>query len=180
MTNKEFYQKRKNYHREYRERPENRERHKNWCKENWWKYAKSHKRSHKGYLKEYYQKNKERINQRMNKYFKQRRKTDIKFRLNCNISSRISDALNREKAGRKWQTLVGYTLEDLINHLEKQFDNKMSWNNYGSWEIDHIKPQSLFHYIYPEDPEFKKCWALSNLQPMEKIANRRKGNKYEK
>ena len=54
----------------------------------------------------------------------------------------------------------------------------MTWDNYGSyWWIDHIKPRSLFKYEKPEDKEFKECWALKNLQPMEKIANIKKGNK---
>lgn len=55
----------------------------------------------------------------------------------------------------------------------------MNWDNYGSyWHIDHIKPISLFKYETAEDPEFKKCWALDNLQPLEKIANLKKGNKF--
>ncbi len=29
-----------------------------------------------------------------------------------------------------------------------------------------------------QDQEFKECWALSNLQPLEAIANIKKGNKY--
>ena len=74
--------------------------------------------------------------------------------------------------------MAGYTKDDLVKHLEKQFDDKMNWANYGSyWWIDHIKPRSAFHYTTAEDPEFKECWSLSNLQPMEKIANIKKGNK---
>ncbi len=54
----------------------------------------------------------------------------------------------------------------------------MSWENYGSyWWLDHIKPRSSFNYESPDDKELKECWALENLQPLEKIANIRKGNK---
>ena len=92
------------------------------------------------------------------------------------MSSTISKVLKGKKAGRRWQDLIGYTIEDLIQHLEKQFDEKMNWDNYGRyWHIDHIRPKSLFKYETAEDPEFKKCWALENLQPMEKIANIKKG-----
>jgi 5-methylcytosine-specific restriction endonuclease McrA len=74
--------------------------------------------------------------------------------------------------------LVGYTVNELINHLEKQFDGKMSWDNYGSyWDVDHRKPRSLFHYENAEDPEFKECWSLKNLQPLEHKENLRKGNR---
>ena len=103
----------------------------------------------------------------------------FRIRLDNNISSLISRSLKGKKAGRRWESLVGYTLEDLIIHLEKQFDNKMNWENYGGyWWIDHIKPRSLFKYKTAEDPEFKKCWALKNLQPMEKFTNIKKRNYY--
>ena len=89
-------------------------------------------------------------------------------------------ALKGKKAGRKWEDLAGYTIEDLIKHLENQFDNKINWSNYGFyWHIDHIKPKSLFSFKTPKDSEFQKCWALNNLQPLEKIANIRKYNHYE-
>ena len=102
-----------------------------------------------------------------------------KFRFNSNIRRAISEALEGKKMGRRWETLVGYTLQDLIKHLEKLFDENMNWENYGSyWWIDHIKPISLFSYSCSKDLEFKECWALNNLQPMEKIANIKKGNKY--
>jgi hypothetical protein len=88
-------------------------------------------------------------------------------------------ALKGKKNGRKWEILVDYSLKDLMKYLEKQFNNKMNWDNYGSyWEVDHIKPKSLFHYQIPEDPEFKKCWALENLQPLEISLNRKKHNNF--
>jgi 5-methylcytosine-specific restriction endonuclease McrA len=108
---------------------------------------------------------------------KQRRKTDSKFRLDSNISCAISSCLDGKKWWRRWQDLVGYTIEDLIKHLESKFEPWMTWDNYGKWEVDHIKPKSLFHYETAEDPKFKECWALENLQPLEKAANRKKYNK---
>jgi len=158
----------------------------------------------KEHYKKYYQKNKDKYKERYRKnrieFIKystkwkkehpekvkvNRRKHDQiyrlnpKFRVDHNLSRHIEKALERKKAGRKWEKLVGYTLEDLIKHLESKFDNKMTWENYGSyWDIDHIKPKSLFHYKNPEDPEFKKCWALENLQPLEHTANMKKWKKY--
>jgi len=94
------------------------------------------------------------------------------------MGTAIYNALKGKKAGRKWENLVGYTLEDLMKHLEKLFDENMNWKNYGNyWSVDHRKPRTLFHYTFPEDTEFKKCWALKNLQPMEKIENIKKGNR---
>jgi len=115
---------------------------------------------------------------RRNDYFRERKNIDIKFRLDRNIASTISISLKGKKAGRTWESLVGYTIEDLIKHLESKFEFWMSWSNYGKWHIDHIKPKSLFHYTCPEDQEFKECWALSNLQPMEAKENIKKSNKF--
>ncbi|MFW5903050.1 MAG: HNH endonuclease signature motif containing protein, partial [archaeon] len=65
------------------------------------------------------------------------------------------------------EDLVGYTFNELKEHLENQFTDKMNWGNYGDyWEIDHIKPKSSFDFEKPEDQEFKDCWSLDNLQPL--------------
>ncbi|MEK7173272.1 MAG: hypothetical protein AAB723_03815 [Patescibacteria group bacterium] len=90
-------------------------------------------------------------------------------------------SLKDKKAGKKWESLVGYTLKDLMGHLEKQFDDKILWDSYGSyWAVDHIRPKTLFNYTSPNDLEFKQCWALENLQPLEKMQNIKKGNRYDK
>lgn len=165
------YEKKKEYHRLY-------------CRK--W-YAKNKERVKKQ-RKRLREKNKEKIKERNKKwreenreYFKlvwRRYNLNPKFRLDHNIRWLIWDALKRKKEGLNWEKLVGYTLQDLVKHLENQFDSQMSWDNYGSyWWIDHIIPRSHFKYEIPEDPQFKQCWALKNLQPMEKIANIKKGNR---
>lgn len=127
---------------------------------------------------EWRNKNRKRMAEWYNRYDKERKKIDIKYHLDKNIRIRVWQALKAKKAGQGWKNLVGYEVEDLISHLEKQFDDKMTWENYGSyWQIDHIKPISLFKYKTAEDTEFKKCWALENLQPLEAKENLRKGNR---
>ncbi len=114
----------------------------------------------------------------MNQYYKQLRRENPKFRLDVNMGAAIYLALKEKKGGRRWEVLVDYTLKDLIEHLESQFYDKINWDNYGSyWHVDHILPRSSFQYNSPDDPEFKKCWSLENLQPLEKSANFRKNNK---
>ena len=102
-----------------------------------------------------------------------------KNRIHRSIGEQIRQSLKGIKNGRRWHDLLGYTTEELIKHLESLFDENMNWSNYGSyWHLDHKKPKSLFKFIIAEDPEFKKCWALENLQPMEKMANLKKGANY--
>ena len=151
-----------------------------------WRNPK-HREKMREYRKKWRDKNREKKREGDRKYArtirkrkrKQRRRIDPKFRLDSNMSSMVSVYLKGKKARQTWKKLVGYTINDLVSHLEKQFDENMNWNNYGSyWHIDHIKPKSLFKYIYPEDLEFKKCWALENLQPLEAIANIKKSNHF--
>jgi len=122
----------------------------------------------------WYQKNKNVISEQR----KERRKKNLGYNIGISFSVQIRRALKNQKNNQKWENLIGYTLKDLMNYLEKKFDDKMNWNNYGNyWVIDHIKPQSLFKFNSYQDEEFKKCWSLENLQPLEKIANLKKSNK---
>jgi hypothetical protein len=93
-------------------------------------------------------------------------KADPKARLSSNISCHIYQTLKGTKAGRSWQPLVGYSVEDLRAHLERQFIKGMTWGSYGEWHIDHIRPVASFRFSSPDDPEFRACWALSNLRPL--------------
>lgn len=102
------------------------------------------------------------------------------------INERISDSIRRHlkahsllKQGKAWEELVGYSFEELINHLESKFKTGMTWDNYGTyWHIDHITPMSWFSFESTEDEAFKKCWSLSNLQPLEAALNISKGNRF--
>ena len=98
-------------------------------------------------------------------------------RLSHCISKQIWDALGKKKHSRHWERLVGYTNKQLMAHLESQFTDGMTWENYGKWHIDHIIPISFFQYISTEDVEFKMCWRLENLQPLWAKDNLRKSNK---
>jgi 5-methylcytosine-specific restriction endonuclease McrA len=116
----------------------------------------------------------------MNTVHMRRKRNNPRKRIDSNFGSTISMALKGKKAGRPWESIVGYTLDDLILHLESKFQDGMSLNNYGrnGWHIDHIKPRSLFSYTDVNDVEFKQCWALENLQPLWEHENISKGNKY--
>jgi hypothetical protein len=93
------------------------------------------------------------------------------------MRGRMRASLNGKKGGISWETLVGYTREDLKRHLESKFMPGMSWENIKDWHIDHIIPISAFNYQSAKDTDFKRCWALSNLQPLWIEDNLRKGDK---
>ena len=113
---------------------------------------------------------------------REKRRSDPAFRLRCNISALVYDALvikqGKPKGGSTFVNL-GYTPAQLKEHIETQFDDNMSWENYGDyWQIDHIIPQAALIYDSLTHPNFIKCWALNNLRPLEKIKNKSKGSFY--
>lgn len=71
--------------------------------------------------------------------------------------------------------LLGCTFPELKLHIEQQFRNGMSWDNYGQWEIDHIRPCVSFDLSIAD--EQRACFHYSNLQPLRKAENRIKWSK---
>ncbi len=107
----------------------------------------------------------------------------VKGRLSHRMAASMNYSLkNGSKSGSKWEDLVGYTVSDLKNHLERQFQNGMNWEllMQGKIHIDHIIPISVHNFEHPADIDFQKCWALSNLQPLWAIDNIKKSNKLDK
>lgn len=107
-----------------------------------------------------------------------RRATDIKYRLKGRMSARLHDML-KGKAGKRSEDLLGYTMDELKQHIERQFTKGMSWDKVrrGVIEIDHIIPVREFNITSYDDPDFAMCWALSNLRPMWAKDNRSKNGK---
>lgn len=97
----------------------------------------------------------------------------IRNRISCAIKWHLKNS-GTSKGGIKWEPVLGWNAADLIRHLERQFHDGMNWDNYGKWHVDHILPISSFKINSMLDPEFKACWALSNLRPLWASDNIRK------
>jgi hypothetical protein len=118
------------------------------------------------------------VRKRVSDYHLNKYRTDPHYAVDHNISSQIRQSLKYGKEGQSWESLVGYSLEELTDHLESLFVAGMSWENYGEWHIDHRTPRSWFAYEDVNDPAFRECWSLKNLQPKWAKENIRKGNRY--
>lgn len=125
-------------------------------------YNKKYKLENPEKVKEIKENNRE----RQNELSRIRHKTDPKWKLQRTISNYIYQSLCGRKLGKHWEDLVGYNVDELKEHLEKQFIKGMTWENHGDWHIDHKIPIAVFNYTKPEHEDFKKCWALDNLQPL--------------
>lgn len=122
---------------------------------------------------QYYQNNKEKINSRV----RDRLRADVSFRLRKSLSSRIYQAVKffGQKKFNNTTGLIGCSMPKLILHLESQFQEGMTWENYGRWHIDHIKPCASFDLS--DDKQQKECFHYTNLQPLWAIDNLRKNNR---
>ena len=94
------------------------------------------------------------------------------------VGSRISTALKHNKEMHSMEYL-GCTIEELRQHIESQFKEGMSWNNYGKWHIDHIIPIKYKQDgIIPTLEEVAKRLHYTNTQPLWASDNISKGNRY--
>jgi hypothetical protein len=159
---------------------------KKWRNSNKEHLSQNHKKwseTNREHLKEYHQKWREKnINkyrETKRDYERNRKSNDPIYRLISNFKSAMSTVLkesNVEK-NRHYFDILQYTPEELIIHLESQFKDTMSWDNYGEWHVDHKLPITSFNIEEMGDEEFMKCWDLENLQPMWGDENIRKSNK---
>ncbi|KKM64727.1 hypothetical protein LCGC14_1498490 [marine sediment metagenome] len=111
---------------------------------------------------------------------RKRRKRDLKYQLNSRISRSINLCLKKGiKSGRHWGDLIGYNIEDLKKRLDSTMPEGYNWDDLfiGKLHIDHKIPISAFNFDKPEHIDFKRCWALENLQLLPAQENRKKHDK---
>lgn len=122
-------------------------------------------------LSEYQRKYRE-LNPQYNKsYQKNRRLSDLNFRIMGNMRARICNILN-EKTKNTFDC-IGLSIEEFKSYIQTKFVNGMTWDNYGEWQIDHITPIS----VGKNEIEICQLNHYTNLQPLWKHENLKKSNK---
>ena len=97
-------------------------------------------------------------------------------RLNSRISAQVRGYVARGvKEGKSFRDMLGWTIDDLKSHLEKQFVSGMGWHNMSEWHIDHIIP--LSHFLQEDEFDVRAAWALTNLRPLWAKENQSKGGR---
>lgn len=71
---------------------------------------------------------------------------------------------------------LGVAAKIVAEYIESQFKPGMSWENYGEWEIDHIRPLSSFDLL--RESECMIAFNYKNLQPLWLRENRSKSSLY--
>lgn len=190
----------KNYLREYNKLYGKTEKAKAYKKQ--YKKSEKYKKQQREYRKRYYERTgrersmteerksrqkeyrqTERAKATRKNYHEKKYGKDIKFTLATLIRKRMNTALKRNyKSGSAVRDL-GCSVEELKIHLEKQFQEGMTWDNHGRidrknpkvWNIDHIKPLSKFDLTNRE--QFLQAVHYTNLQPLWAHDNISKGNR---
>ena len=147
----EYIKKRKDYYDSKKDTPE------------WKEYRKKYRKEH---LEE------RRI------YTNERYASDIQYKLSRIIRGRLHKVVSREQKVGSAVHDLGCTLEELKIHLENQFKEGMTWDNWkpDGWHIDHIKPLSKFDLTDPV--QFKEAVHYTNLQPLWWNENFEKSDKW--
>ena len=192
---KEYYLKnreqKKKYYKEYslKNREKNKEYQKEYRLKNREKrkeYNKEHYLKNKEYYKEYDLKNREKIKEqkkeynlknreKINRYKRKRSKIDPNFKLAQGLRTRMRAALKGKVKSKRTMELLGCTIDEAWNHLERKFTEGMTRENHGKWHVDHIMPCTSFDLTKPEQQE--KCFHYTNLQPLWALDNIKKGNR---
>lgn len=137
--------------------------------------------------KEYYNNNREKFREReskrwknrkeyMSNYVKQRRANDPLFRIaaNMRISTRKYCIAIKQNKNFSLSKAIGCSRDYFKKYIEDKFTEGMSWDNYGMWEIDHIKPLSLALSV----DDINELSHYTNLQPLWERDNQLKSNNY--
>jgi len=103
----------------------------------------------------------------------------VMLSINKRMAANMRSSLGGSKSKISWQTLVGYDVFTLRDHLAKTLPKGFDWNDFlvGLLHIDHKRPIASFRFASTSDLDFLKCWALDNLQLLPALENMRKGAK---
>jgi hypothetical protein len=95
--------------------------------------------------KKYYPIRKDKIIAYHNIRNKYRKDTDPVFKLKCSLRTRLSNVFKRMtfRKNQPTEQLLGCDFETAKNHLQNQFTDGMTWDNYGQWHIDHKIPFAI-------------------------------------
>ncbi|ONG56954.1 hypothetical protein BKE38_05005 [Pseudoroseomonas deserti] len=67
------------------------------------------------------------------------------------------------------------TIPEFRSYIASLFQDGMSWENYGRWHLDHIRPLIAFDLTDPA--QAKAACHYTNLRPLWALENQRKHGK---
>ena len=141
------------------------------------KYRQSNPEQHAEAVKRYNKAHPEKRRKTHRTYIANTKMKDLNFKLDCSVRSRLGTALKDNAKSGSAVSDLGCSIPELKEHIEKQWQEGMSWDNWtlDGWHIDHIKPLAAFDLT--DTIQFKQAVHYTNLQPLWAEANLSKGKK---
>ena len=90
-----------------------------------------------------------------------------------NLRARIRNFLINEINTKRTKEIVGLDKMEFKSYIQGKFKEGMSWENYGKWHLDHIKPLASAK----NNEEVFLLNHYTNLQPLWAEENIKKGDK---
>lgn len=128
------------------------------------------------YFSQWRDENREKLRAYFRDYSREQLQSNEGYRIAKASRLRIYSALRGKVKSARTAELLGCTVPELRAHLEVQFTPGMTWENYGSWHVDHKRPCASFDLSDPAQQ--RECFHFTNLQPLWALDNIRKGAKY--
>jgi hypothetical protein len=162
-----YREKARLYSKEYRQKNKEKVRQSNQ------EYRDNNREKAREWNRNHFENNKERVRERARNNY-QKYREDPKIKIIQNTRNRINKVLKRNTKGTGTKELLGCDAEFLKEWLQYQFDENMTWDNYGEyWHIDHVIPCDSFDVGIEE--ELHKCFNWKNLRPYKGSKNISKG-----
>jgi len=111
--------------------------------------------------------------------YEAKKRQNPQYKVLSNLRRRINHVIDGRNKSKKSEELLGCSIENFIKHIESQFKDGMTWENYGrnGWHIDHIVPCNLFDLT--QEYQQKSCFNYQNMQPLWEHDNISKSDKLE-
>ena len=137
------------------------------------KLARIRYEKNKDKMRVYRQQNKVKVNEANKKWQKKKREENCVYKIKCVFRSVVYQSFRRLSLNKPTNTikLLGCTYEEAKSHMESLFVEGMSWENYGEWHVDHIRPVCSFN-----ETDMHLMNNIHNLQPLWAEDNFKKGS----
>ena len=103
--------------------------------------------------------------------------TDPYARLVHNLRGRIKATIVHGCKKGKALAYLSESVDFYRDHLTSLLQPDMTWDNYGEWHIDHIRPLASFDLT--DQDQIRLAWHWTNLQPLWGPDNSSKGSLYD-
>lgn len=96
-----------------------------------------------------------------------RQKTEPMYRIEHALRGLVRRSIKGKGKSAHTMELLGCSINEFKKHIESQFANGMSWENYGKeiWHLDHIKAVCEFTDLSLPEQQ-RECCHYTNLRPL--------------